>query len=436
MEKWSLWYAFLRQLVKMALHAFYRRRISVSYEAEIPKNAGIIFIANHQNSVLDPILMTTHLPNTLQPAFITRGDVFAKPFLQKLFTSFKMLPIFRKRDGGNTVEKNKITFAKCSQLLQDKASIILFPEGNQAMKKHLREMKKGTAHMAFQAAQATDFQEVIYIIPVGLEYENYLKAGRKVALRFGKTISVASYYEQFQKNEKAAIESLTNELANMISPYLIDVKHIDEYEKIMTIHQVCEPFLFEKQENDGDILAKNKTFIQKIERLYEQDKPTFEHLAQEVHFFLESMKAANFRPNIWKKADSIFLLIPTFLLLIFGLPFYVYGLLNNFLPYRISHFIATKKVKDLNFYASVLFVLNLFIFPIFYIFQTFVISCFINNYLLVLLYFASLPITFFYTPFYQEKLKRAVAKWRFLSWKKSKAVVLAIPHQIYNRLKT
>ena len=146
--------------------------------------------------------------------------------------------------------------------MQDKASIILFPEGNQAMKKHLREMKKGTAHMIFQAAQATDFQEVIYIIPVGLEYENYLKAGRKVALRFGKTISVASYYEQFQKNEKAAIESLTNELANMISPYIIDVKNKKVYEQTMNIYTVCKPFLFEKEDNHKEILAKNKAFIE------------------------------------------------------------------------------------------------------------------------------------------------------------------------------
>ena len=354
MEKWSLWYAFLRQIVKMALHAFYRSRISVSYEAQMPKNVAIIFIANHQNSLLDPILMTTHLPSLQQPAFITRGDVFANPFLRKLFTSFKMLPIFRKRDGGNTIEKNELTFAKCSQLLQDKASIIIFPEGNQAMRKHLRPMKKGLAYMVFQAAQATDFQEDIYIVPVGLEYENYVKAGRKVAIRFGKAINTASYYKAFQENEKAAITHLTNQLASMISPYIIDVKNIDEYQKIINIHAVCEPFLVEKNEKDSDILAKNQRFIEKIENLHVQDVSAFIDCSQKAETFLNNIKTAHFRPNIWQKTPSIFRLVPTFFMLILGLPFYVYGLLNNFLPYQISHFIATKKVKNLNFYASVL----------------------------------------------------------------------------------
>ncbi|MGB1206859.1 MAG: 1-acyl-sn-glycerol-3-phosphate acyltransferase [Chitinophagales bacterium] len=434
MEKWSLWYAFLKQFSKIILYGMYRRRISVSYEAELPKNAAIIFIANHQNALLDPGLMTINLPISQQPIFITRGDIFEKSFLRKLFTSFKMLPIFRKRDGVNTIERNQETFAKCSQLLQKKASIMIFPEGNQMMRKHLRPMKKGLAYMAFEAAKATDFQETIYIVPAGLEYENYVKVGRRVAVRFGKAISINSYYEQYQKDEKAAIENLTNELANMISPYIIDVKHIDGYEKIMAIYKVCEPFLLEKKEKDSDILVKKQSLIQKIENVYTTDSETFESLATQAQKFLESMKTTDFRPDTWKNAKHIFLLIPIFLMLILGLPFYIYGLLNNFLPYHISHFIATKKIKNLNFYASALFVLNLLLFPTFYIFQTFVVSCFTNSYMLILLYLASLPITFLYTPFYQEQLKKAVANWRFLSWRKKNEIILAIPHQIHNSL--
>ena len=289
--------------------------------------------------------------------------------------------------------------------------------------------------MLFQAAQATHFQEYIYIIPVGLEYENYVKAGRKVAVRFGKAINAASYYEQYQKDKKVAITNLTSELANMISPYIIDVKNTNEYDKIMNIHAVCEPFLVAKKDTDSDILAKSQLFIQKIEHLHEQDEKSFENISQKAEIFLNNIKTAHFRPNIWQKTPSIFRLVPTFLMLILGLPFYIYGLLINFLPYHISHFIATKKVKDLNFYASVLFVLNFLLFPIFYIFQTFIISCFVNSYAIFLLYFASLPITLFYTPFYQEQLKKALANWRFLSWRKKNANILAIPHQIYNILK-
>ena len=46
-----------------------------------------------------------------------------------------MLPIYRKRDGVDTIEKNQKTFEDCYDILKNNGHLIIFPEGNHNSKK-------------------------------------------------------------------------------------------------------------------------------------------------------------------------------------------------------------------------------------------------------------------------------------------------------------
>jgi 1-acyl-sn-glycerol-3-phosphate acyltransferase len=83
----------------------YFKKLKYQGKEKIPKNAGIIYAVNHQNAFLDPIVIAGR---TRQPTnFLTRADIFKKPFVAKILSQLYMLPIYRQRDGANAVKMNE-----------------------------------------------------------------------------------------------------------------------------------------------------------------------------------------------------------------------------------------------------------------------------------------------------------------------------------------
>ena len=73
------------------------RRLVVKGKENLPKDGAVIIGCNHTSALLDPLIILRAMNRAT--VFMTRADIFRKPFLQKVFTFLKMLPIFRIRDG-------------------------------------------------------------------------------------------------------------------------------------------------------------------------------------------------------------------------------------------------------------------------------------------------------------------------------------------------
>ena len=76
-----------------------------------------------------------------------------------------MLPIYRQRDGVDTIKMNEKTFDKCFDILANKGNLIIFPEGNHNYQKTLRPFKKGIARIALGAAEKYDFKNLYILYP-------------------------------------------------------------------------------------------------------------------------------------------------------------------------------------------------------------------------------------------------------------------------------
>lgn len=200
----DLFNAILRIKVKIALH-FYFSKIKVYNKNNIPKNKAILLVANHQNALVDPLLVATH--TRLNPYFLTRASVFNKSFIAKMLDFIRMIPIYRVRDGIGNMEKNKETFEKSTEVLLKKGTIVIFGEGNHNIHRNMRPLKKGFARIAYQALDANPDLDLV-ILPVGLNYGNHQRTGSKVSILFGPTIDPKVFYPQFDPLIKAVEEAL------------------------------------------------------------------------------------------------------------------------------------------------------------------------------------------------------------------------------------
>ncbi len=209
----NLFNAILRLLVKVALHGYFRK-IIVEGSENIPKNRPIILVANHQNALLDPLLLATH--TRLNPWFLTRAAVFVNPFISGVLNYIRMLPVYRVRDGFSTIQQNHQTFEETYEVLRKNGTIVIFAEGSHSLIRNLRPLSKGFTRMAFGLKEKYPELEPV-IFPVSLGFSAHKRSGTTVRITFGKAISVDMPHSQsgrLTKSVEKALQSLMVDLPN------------------------------------------------------------------------------------------------------------------------------------------------------------------------------------------------------------------------------
>ncbi|NAY90347.1 glycerol acyltransferase [Muricauda sp. JGD-17] len=175
--------------MSLGLFLYYKRIKAVGRE-HIPSKQPVLFLSNHQNALLDVLLIATRCRR--KPWFLARSDVFDNPWLRSFFTFLQMLPIYRFRDGRDTLPKNNMIFDTCANLLEDKQAIVLFPEANHSLKRRIRPLSKGFTRIVHAALQKNPGLDLL-LVPVGQNYANPMQVGDSTTIHFGKPIAVQQF---------------------------------------------------------------------------------------------------------------------------------------------------------------------------------------------------------------------------------------------------
>jgi 1-acyl-sn-glycerol-3-phosphate acyltransferase len=72
-------YTFLKYYIKLGLF-FYHKKIEVIGLENIPKKGAILFISNHPNALIDPLLIVTN--NVRSIHFLSRASAFKNKLMQ------------------------------------------------------------------------------------------------------------------------------------------------------------------------------------------------------------------------------------------------------------------------------------------------------------------------------------------------------------------
>lgn len=209
----NLFNAVLRLLVKIALHGYFRR-IIVEGKENLPKNRPVILVANHQNALIDPLLLATH--THLNPWFLTRAAVFTNSVVSRMLHYIRMLPVYRVRDGFSTLQQNQQTFDETFEVLRKNGTVVIFAEGSHSRVRNLRPLSKGFTRMAFGLKEKYPELEPV-ILPVGLQFSAHMHSGSTVRISFGKIIPVdmpSSQSGKLTKGVEIALKGLILDIPN------------------------------------------------------------------------------------------------------------------------------------------------------------------------------------------------------------------------------
>jgi 1-acyl-sn-glycerol-3-phosphate acyltransferase len=208
----KLWLRSVRGYIKLGLF-FYFNKIKVFNSESIPDNKPILFLANHQNALIDALLIAT--TNKRFTFFLTRAGVFNNAFISTCLKSLNMIPVYRIRDGWNNLSNNAAVFESCSQLLNQEESIAIFPEGNHDLRRTVRPLSKGFTRIVFDTFKMYPNLNM-QLISVGLNYENAEFFGGSVSINYGIPID-AKQFNSDNRNEAVIKlkETIFNELTTL-----------------------------------------------------------------------------------------------------------------------------------------------------------------------------------------------------------------------------
>jgi 1-acyl-sn-glycerol-3-phosphate acyltransferase len=214
-------------VVKTGLYS-YHKRVKVFGVEHIPKDKPVLFLANHQSALMDVLLIATDCGR--KPYFITRADVFSNSFLNRVFAYFRMLPIYRIRDGRKTLSKNDLIFNRCAELMRNGNAMVIFPEANHNLKRRVRPLSKGFARIILRSFKRYPDLD-IQLVPVGFNYKNAVHFPDEVAVYYGKPISAKSLYDPNNINESSL--AIKNEILSRLKKLTTHIPEQMDYNAVL-----------------------------------------------------------------------------------------------------------------------------------------------------------------------------------------------------------
>lgn len=244
-----IWYLMVKLYVRTGF-AFYFKKVEVIGLEHVPRDRAVLFVANHQNALIDPLLIGAYMPRQLY--FLTRADVFYTPLIRALLSTVNMLPIYRIRDGRDSLSKNEEVFEKCFRILNSKGTVLIFPEGNHNIQRRVRVLSKGFTRIVFGALENYGDHELM-IVPIGLNYTNARRYASSVRVITGEPIRANDYFQASQNAESpsgvnGAATALKDEVRERLKKLVTHIEDAEQHDRLEACFEE-EEFLYPEKVN-------------------------------------------------------------------------------------------------------------------------------------------------------------------------------------------
>jgi 1-acyl-sn-glycerol-3-phosphate acyltransferase len=368
-------YRLYRLLAWLMLRLFFRR-IEMEGRARVPAAGPVLFVANHTNALVDPLVLMIALRRRIT---LTAKNVLGRnPLARVLMDRLGIITFHRTEDVGHGADRkqNVRSLARCRAVLRQGGALCIFPEGISHSDPHLRPLRTGAARIALDYVHEDGNAGGLVIIPTGLLYTEKDQFRSHVLLRFGQPLAMASWS---QEHASAGPHELTDELRRRIDELTINFE--DRREGLILSWGVevlagggaapaplgwAEPPLAD----DFQLLKR----LQAGYRLLVQTRPEeVQDLTTRVRHYRSQLKRLGIEPREvylpMHMGKAAFFLVREVELLTIGAPIALAGAINHALPYWIVKWIARKLSRDKDHWASNVIYPSFVVFPLCYAVQ-------------------------------------------------------------------
>ena len=407
-------YRFLKLIVGTGIRLYYKR-IKVKNAHYLEHEGPMIIIANHPNTLMDAWMVGYVCKQPIY--YMAKGTFFNSPFKKWLLTGLNMIPINRKVDGKVEGVNNADSFEACYRILEQGKTLVIFPEGNSFPERQLRQLKSGTARIALETEKRNNGALNLKVVPMGIFYAQAEKFRSSVLITIGQGINVTDHLEMFTENSSLAAKKLTEKFRLILERVLVTTENSDQEQMIE------ELFHFLRKKEDATNIEKGAAFMQELKERIEEIQLLRPYMIAEIQHLLQSIRwqsekleiQADFINRRFRSRLYLMQVSLSILFLLIGMPLFVFGLVHNFLQYKLTDLLIPRLTKYVEYYAALGVLIGLILYPLTYFGFVSLADHFLDlSFWVKVLYFSSMPLSGIYAHTFAKYLKRTGHKWKYI----------------------
>jgi glycerol-3-phosphate O-acyltransferase/dihydroxyacetone phosphate acyltransferase len=368
-------YAVVRTIARFWIWFFFER-VEVRHAERTPAVGPVLLCINHPNNLIDSLLVGSVLSRKVH--YLATAALFRNVLLARLLVALGVIPVYRKADDPDTMDRNTELFAACHQALDRGGLIAIYPEGATRAEAHVQRIKTGAARIALGYEAHAPGR--LTVVPVGLSFEARKRFRGRVLVSFGEPVDVSSHLAVSREEPARALHTLTAAIQRAMEREVVHVERIDTAALARAVEALyrgeLERELWQERGPSGrriDPFPLSRSIADAVEHFRAQDPERIERLWQRLLGYDVGLAAYRLRdeavrarlerpaerPRVARSWQTIV-----------GFPLFAYGAVVNFLPYYLPGWLAGRMSRRPTDYATTRLLASVVAFPLFWALET------------------------------------------------------------------
>ena len=377
-ERMDRFYRAVRSVARFWLWFFFKT-VDVRHPERVPREGPVLLCINHPNNFIDSLVVGAAVRRKVH--YLATAALFRNPLVARFLHAAGAIPVYRRQDDPDKLDRNTDTFAACAAAFERGALVAIYPEGTTHAEARVQHIKTGAARIAL--AWETVHPRALTMLPVGLTFEARKSFRARVLVSFGEPLALYAYADAYREDPVKAVDALTRHLQDAMEHEVVNVERIDDAQLLQAIEALYRDVLArEVMEARGvgprelDRVRLSRSIVEAIGWFKAREPDRVEALWQRIRTYRSLLAQHRLRDETVKARRE---LLPTRRRVVLsadaviGFPLFAYGTLVNALPYLLPRWLARRMARKETDYATVRLLASIVTYPVFYGLETWLV---------------------------------------------------------------
>ena len=372
-------YAFVRAIVRFWVWFFFKR-VGVRHSERVPRSGPVLLCINHPNNFIDSLVVGAAVPRKIH--YLATAALFRNALLARFLLRMGAIPVYRKQDDPDKMERNVSTFEACFDALAAGHLVAIYPEGTTHAEARVQRIKTGAARIALGFEDR--HPDALTVIPVGLTFEARKSFRARVLVSFGPPVPVSPYLAAYRTDGVKAVDALTDAIQWAMEAEVVHVERMDDARIVAAVEELYrESLARELRESRGlapsevDPVRLSRGIVDAVRWFKTHDAARVELLWQRIQAYRallaehrvrdEAVRNLHERRGPRQRVKYGWEAIA-------GFPVFLYGAALNMLPYYIPRWLARRLAHKETDYMTIRLLAGIVAFPLFWGVETWIAS--------------------------------------------------------------
>ena len=358
---------------------FLFKSVDARHPERVPDRGPLLLCVNHPNNLIDSLVVGSVLRRKVH--YLATAAMFRNRLLARFLLAAGAIPVYRKQDDPDKMDRNTDTFAACYAAFGRGCVVAIYPEGTTHAEARVQRIKTGAARIAL--TYETEHPGELTMLPVGLSFEARKSFRSRVLVAFGDPIRPASYLKAWREDPVKAVDALTQDLQSAMEAEVVNVARIDDQQLVHAIEELYRDDLAAQvmesrglARRDVDPVRLSRSIAGAVQYFKALDPLRIESLWQRIQAYRALLAQYHLRDEVVRARREK---LPARTRVVYswdavaGFPLFGYGAVVNGLPYFVPRWLAHRMARKETDYATIRLLASIVAFPLFWGLETWLV---------------------------------------------------------------